>query len=262
MTLKNCLPHIRYFQLSNEDIWKNVRPYRKILNKQLWDDIIQRSMIPEDPVILSILPKRLIIIPEIPKRIESNIINCEHVSEISTWIDRNNVSYSIRNTPYEFQLILRGSRDGFNPKTFWDMCHGHEKTVLILKVAGTDEIIGGYNPMKWDKTYEEEDEWIKTSDSFIFSLKNDSIKESILSRIKNPYRAVINSHLEDQETFGPIFGCDEICMMTRMSDFTKGESYCDESSIYEKNIRKTTNKFSIVDYEVFKIVKLEEINNS
>ncbi|RHZ67587.1 hypothetical protein Glove_300g127 [Diversispora epigaea] len=46
-----------------------------------------------------------------------------HVAELSSWIDRNVFSFS--NIPYEFQLILRGSRDGFRPKTFWEICNGH-----------------------------------------------------------------------------------------------------------------------------------------
>ncbi|CAG8739194.1 5288_t:CDS:1, partial [Acaulospora colombiana] len=43
------------------------------------------------------------------------------------------------------------TRDGFNPQTFWDKCHGHANTVLVLRVEGTGEIIGGYNPVAWDK---------------------------------------------------------------------------------------------------------------
>ena len=54
----------------------------------------------------------------------STIITYEHVAEISSWIDRKSSTYSLTNTPYEFQLILRGSINGFAPQTFWDISHG------------------------------------------------------------------------------------------------------------------------------------------
>ncbi|RHZ83741.1 hypothetical protein Glove_87g280 [Diversispora epigaea] len=38
----------------------------------------------------------------------------KHVAEISSWIDRKLTIYSLSNIPYEFQLILRRSRDGFH----------------------------------------------------------------------------------------------------------------------------------------------------
>ncbi|CAG8479047.1 5591_t:CDS:1, partial [Acaulospora colombiana] len=148
-TLQNCLPHIRYFQLSNEDLWKNVKPYKKILDKQLWNDLNQRMILPEEPITSVILPARSVINTELPIRVDetfSTIIRHEHTAEISAWIDRKNQTYSIINIPYEFDLILRGSRDGFDYRTFWNICHGHAKTIVVLKVEGTDEILGGYNP--------------------------------------------------------------------------------------------------------------------
>src|SRR6185369_8905770 len=47
ITLQQCLPLIRYFHISGEDIWKKVKPYEKILEKQLWDDMIQHHMFPD-----------------------------------------------------------------------------------------------------------------------------------------------------------------------------------------------------------------------
>ncbi|RHZ51181.1 hypothetical protein Glove_482g45 [Diversispora epigaea] len=109
----------------------------------------------------------------------STIINKEHVAELSSWIDRKSTTYSLANIPYEFQLILRGSRDGFHPETFWNMCHGCFGTIVVAKVAETDEIVGGYNPLAWDNLTGGSN--METNDSFIFSLKNGDIKNSILS---------------------------------------------------------------------------------
>ncbi|RHZ60535.1 hypothetical protein Glove_352g13 [Diversispora epigaea] len=46
-----------------------------------------------------------------------------------------------------FLFFLRGSINGFAPQTF---CHGHASTVAIMKVKGTEETLGRYNPEAWD----------------------------------------------------------------------------------------------------------------
>ena len=70
------------------------------------------------------------------------------------------------------------------------MCHGHASTVVIMKVIEINEILGGYNPLIWDNNtngcYRE------TRDSFVFSLKNNNILNSIISRVKNTQYAILN----------------------------------------------------------------------
>src|SRR5581483_12153384 len=95
------------------------------------------------------------------------------VSTVSKWIaaDKINNNFShLRDLylPYRFKLLLRGSRDGFSPKKFHDLCDNKYVTVTFIKVKGTDEILGGYNPIIWSSNHG----WRKTKDSFIFSFKN------------------------------------------------------------------------------------------
>ncbi|RHZ89495.1 hypothetical protein Glove_13g274 [Diversispora epigaea] len=54
----------------------------------------------------------------------------------------------INDNPYEFNLILRGSRDGFETIVFWNLCN--QKKNVVIKVKDADEIIGGYNPIGWN----------------------------------------------------------------------------------------------------------------
>ncbi|RHZ67618.1 hypothetical protein Glove_300g66 [Diversispora epigaea] len=262
ITLQRCLPLIRYFHIPDEDIWEKVKPYKKILEKQLWNDLIQHHMSPNKPVKSIVLPERTFSTPELPSRVNepfSTIINNgEHVAELSSWIDRKITTYSLSNIPYEFQLILRGSRDGFRPKTFWEMCIGHAGTIVLAKVAGTDEIVGGYNPLAWDNSTN--NTYIETNDSFIFSLKNGNIQKSILSRVINRSYALAYHNSNNQNTDGPWFGNCEFMMQSKVSDFTQDKlCWCDYdpgyNTHYEKPIRTTNEKFSIVDYEVFKIIK-------
>ncbi|RHZ89897.1 hypothetical protein Glove_9g183 [Diversispora epigaea] len=258
ITLQQCLPYIRFFHIPGDDILDKVKPYKKILDKQLWEDLMQQLISPDRPIKSVILPARSVLTPELPTRIKesfSTIISDEHAAEISSRIDRKTTAYHLTNYPYEFQLILRGSKDGFSPQTFWNMCHGHTGTVVIIKVKGTDEILGGYNPLMWDNT-KSNNTYMHTDDSFIFSLKNGNIQNSILSRVATPKYALYYYGKINQNSGGPNFGGNKLCLCSSLSNFTMDtESVCRTfNNSYEKQIR-TTERFSIVDYEVFKVNK-------
>ncbi|RHZ78589.1 hypothetical protein Glove_159g7 [Diversispora epigaea] len=68
ITLQQCLPLIRYFHIPGEIVWKKIKPYKKILEKQLWDDIILHSMSPNEPITSLVLPARIISNPDLPSR--------------------------------------------------------------------------------------------------------------------------------------------------------------------------------------------------
>ena len=78
--------------------------------------------------------------------------------------------------------LLRGSRNGFTPKKFHELCDNKPHTVTFIKVKGAEEIIGGYNPTIWKSS----GDWNKTKDSFIFSFKNEGnhFKDVIISNVK------------------------------------------------------------------------------
>ncbi|RIA99849.1 hypothetical protein C2G38_2237219 [Gigaspora rosea] len=202
-------------------------------------------MLPSRQVASIILPPRTILIPKLPARITepfSLIINEEHAAEIASWVDRNDNAYSITNNPYELKLILRGTRDGFTADSFWNLCDRQKHLVIVIKVKDTDEILGGYNPI--GNIY---------IDSFIFSLKNETIQNSILSRVKDPKHAII-CWIER----GPYFGYD----LAMKKNFNENENYSACHLYYEKQIRDSSmygndnfSKFSVEEYEIFQISK-------
>ncbi|RHZ45962.1 hypothetical protein Glove_641g10 [Diversispora epigaea] len=278
ITLQQCLPLIRYFHISNIEIIDKIIPYKRILDKQLWKDIVQHLGAPDRPVKSIILPARLASVTELPPRAEepfSLIISEEHAAEISSWVDRKTTIYSTKNIPYKFELILSGTKDGFAPQTFWNICHGHAKTVVIIKVNGTDEILGGYNPLAWDNTCDinvlsSNGKWMETKDSFIFSLKNGNIQNSILSRAKVIQHSIWNASKHYQNKYGPRFGGGFYLYSENLDFSLDKKNYCAiDGQHYEKPIRKRTlpprqflftnyvelDRFSITNYEVFKIVE-------
>ncbi|RHZ86506.1 hypothetical protein Glove_50g47 [Diversispora epigaea] len=265
ITLRQCLPLIRFFHIPNAQIIDKIIPYKSIIDKQLWNEIIHYQAFPNKQYKSNILPARTTLVTELPPRTElpkatasfSTIISDEHAAEISSWIDRKTTTYPITNIPYKFELVLSGTRNGFAPQTFWNICHGHDKTVVIMKVKGTNEILGGYNPSTWDITFNlwGDGQWMETKDSFIFSLKNGNIKNSILSRVDNIQYAICKASKHRQNNYGPRFG--NFYLYSEKSNFSlDNRNYCDiKCNIYEKPIRTSSDRFSIINYEVFKIVK-------
>ncbi|RHZ48307.1 hypothetical protein Glove_553g30 [Diversispora epigaea] len=243
-TLQQCLPHIRYFQIPNENIIEKLVPFQQIFDKTLWVDILKYSMTPDKPITSTILPPRKIVTNQLPNRgytfqITSLIITNEHAAEIASWIDKKEVTYDVNNNPYEFNLILRGSRDGFGVDVFWNLCNQKTNLVVVVKVKDTDEILGGYNPIGWNSSTFG---FSETNDSFIFSLKNGNIENHILVRVKNASKAIYS-----ESDFGPNFGGNDFRMYRNTFNIYGINSY-------EKLIRKPA-EFSIDDYEVFQVKK-------
>jgi hypothetical protein len=242
-TLKNCLPLIRFFCLSSREFVKKVRPYKKLLKHRLYEDLVNSYMDPDsEPTENILLPRNI--------KFGSEIVGLRIVSIISRWIDKkitDNKFVYVRELylPYKFKLLLRGSRDGFTPKKFHELCDGKSNTITLIKVKGTDEIIGGYNPLKWESS----NDWGKTKDSFIFSLKSNDIffKDAIISDIKVTDRALWFS-----TTAGPCFG-DDINIYASMS--TNYDKLFYRRKYYEKSIRND-GEFSVEDFEVFQIIRI------
>ncbi|RIB28875.1 hypothetical protein C2G38_2137128 [Gigaspora rosea] len=252
-TLQNILPHIRYFQMSSDDINNNVQQYQQILEKDLWNDITKKLMSADRQVSSKILPPRVILAPILPIRNTEPVINGAHAAEIASWVDKKADIYSVTDNPYEFKLLLRGTRDGFTKDSFWRLCVKQTHLVVVMKVKGTDEILGGYNPIGWDKPTG--NRFYKyCNDSFIFSLKNCTIQNSILSRVKKPEFAI-----DCSMNYGPKFGVGDLTME---NDFDKRLNCWNCQYSYEKRIRnKSTfnsngfSRFSVKEYEIFQISK-------
>ncbi|RIB07204.1 hypothetical protein C2G38_2114409 [Gigaspora rosea] len=154
-------------------------------------------------------------------------INLEHAVEISSWIDRR-------------------SRDGFDVKTFHRLCDYIPGLIVVIKVENSNEILGGYNPLCWKSTNNGWNGWLKAPGSFIFSLKNENMKESILSRVNDQSDAICYN-----QDYGPWFHS----FGHYDPDGPKQWSYR-SSNTYQPSIRNAANdKFFIDDYEVFQICK-------
>jgi hypothetical protein len=145
-TLQHIIPFIRFYNLSSKEFMDKVLPYEQILPKNLYQDLLKTFLTLLDPNSKPCGKSKPRINEEIKlDNVNSNIINYKHVELISKWIDRlDNL-----NNLYEFKLLFRGSRDGFTKEKFHRICDNKSGTVTIIKVKNSNEILGGYNPIKW-----------------------------------------------------------------------------------------------------------------
>ncbi|RIB18514.1 hypothetical protein C2G38_2085505 [Gigaspora rosea] len=203
---------------------------------------------PNKPVTSTILLPRKKLTNQLPPRkpisIPSSIINLEHAVEISSWIDQRSTTYDITEIPYEFKLLLRGSKDGFDVKTFHKICDNLPGLIVVTKVENSNEILGGYNSLGWKST---NSKFSKAPGSFIFSLKNENMKESILSRVNDQSKAIY--YTRENGPWFYWFGHYD-------PHGSKTWLYQSNGNTYKPPIRNAAgNKFSIDDYEVFQICK-------
>uniref|UniRef100_U9U8R5 Kelch-like protein 17 n=1 Tax=Rhizophagus irregularis (strain DAOM 181602 / DAOM 197198 / MUCL 43194) TaxID=747089 RepID=U9U8R5_RHIID len=226
-TLQQFIPFINFFNLTSKEYLDKVYPYKKVIPKDLRENLFkyfmdQQSNNPEPNIINEETSS---------KNIDSKIITIKHAQLISRWIDRLEITDRMENS-YDFKLILRGSRDGFSPSKFHEICDNQYHTITIIKVEDSNEILGGYNPIMWTSNII----WGVTKDSFIFSFKNkENIGNYVLSRVKNE-----NYAIENDSSLGPTFGDGDLEL--------NGKNY-------DKQIRETEDNFSVEEYEIFQIIK-------
>ena len=95
----------------------------------------------------------------------------------------------------KWTLLYRASEDGFSGESFHKKCDGFKNTLTVI-TSTSDNIFGGYTGAAWNQS----EDWIYDTDSFIFSLINKLNSPFKSNCIKNEYSIYGGS------SFGPVFG--------------------------------------------------------
>ncbi|RHZ84875.1 hypothetical protein Glove_74g115 [Diversispora epigaea] len=240
-TVQNLIPHIRFFNISGEDHRKRIRPYKKILPKGLREEIKDYFFAKLSPQKFAILPPRNT--SENAENVfNSKLLNMSHFCQLASWIDNfmEMDPDKSKNLPYTFHLLLRGSRDGTNDAVkFHEQCDGQGPTIVIIEIANSNKLLGGYNPNDWKS----EGGWGETASSFLFSMERNTTDANILSRNKSSKSAIWNA------AKNPSFSHDLQWFLGK----------CILKS-YERPILDR-DSFSLTDYEVFKVIKKSDLKN-
>ncbi|RHZ77261.1 hypothetical protein Glove_183g70 [Diversispora epigaea] len=143
-TLKNCLPHIRYFSISGELTLKKLYPYQQLFEPKLWLDILTRFLDPNAPISSTILPSRNILKKTLPTRTTP----IPNKSRPSYWTQ----SYFREDQKKSYEPCENKQESPYERP-----CEGSYRwvsnTVIVVKVESTGEIIGGYNPLTGKRSY-------------------------------------------------------------------------------------------------------------
>ncbi|RIA81121.1 hypothetical protein C1645_837491 [Glomus cerebriforme] len=230
------IPLIRFYDISSEDYYYKVRPYEKILPKELQEEILKFHMIPGYVPTFNISSRRYV---------DSVLINQKHIAIFANWIDKEGGSKKYADINYKFNLLYRASRDGNTAAAFHKKCNNKGATIVVVKIKGTKRLVGGYNPLDW---FQSNSYTKSTQESFIFYF-NDyrDINTGKIGRVINATNALICNN-----SWGPIFGNTFIngSYDLVMNSNSKWSSI---SSDYP-NLNIPSN-FEIDDYEAFQIVK-------
>ncbi|PKK58880.1 hypothetical protein RhiirC2_795627 [Rhizophagus irregularis] len=235
--LYKFIPLIRFYDISSRDYFNKVKPYEKLLSKELRDDILKSHMIPEYKPIYT---------PRHSKNnidIDSVIINRKHIALFSNWIDKKeNIKY-INDIPYKFNLLYRASRDGNSATAFHAKCDNMGATIVIIKTKNSNQIVGGYNPLQWDLSG-----YKSTKDSFVFLLTDRTNLQTAKVGYSNgdEYSIVCDSHTL------PFFGYNNLYLQNSSwicSPVKENGQY----SYPELDGMKGT--YDVDDYEVFQVMK-------
>jgi hypothetical protein len=164
------------------------------------------------------------------------------VSLFSSWIGKKSEDNNSKIIPYEFNLLLRGSRDGMDPQTFHKYCDNKGPTLLVIRIKNSKKIVGGYNPLDWDSN----DKSKTSTDSFIFSFGVfDDFETAVIGRV-NPNECSVRCYKEWGAIFGNYKGGNDLAMKRKAEWKSKPVSY--------PNIN-VPKKFNCTEYEVFQIRK-------
>ncbi|KAJ5080128.1 hypothetical protein M0811_14145 [Anaeramoeba ignava] len=128
-----------------------------------------------------------------PQFSDSEIIkDIEYVKKLEEWINDNDF----------FSKIKKGfsaKRDGFSGQNWHKAVDGKGKTLIIIKTKD-NFIFGGFTQVGFNSA---NGEWINDSNSFIFSLRNDTgDRKPEKFTIKQPQYAIYSNW----HNYGPIFG--------------------------------------------------------
>ncbi|GES76370.1 carbohydrate-binding module family 13 protein [Rhizophagus clarus] len=242
-TLQGIIPFIKFYNLTSKEFLDKVLPYEKIFPKNLYKDLLRAFLSLSDPYSKPSDKSECSMAKESKKTIDSKIITYQHAELISKWIDKLEITDKLISS-YEFKLLFRASRDGYSGDKFHEICNDQPRTITIVKVKGSSEILGGYNPIEWKSNNTRG----TTEDSFIFSFNNDGIENYILSRVINKMKAIYNSSV-----YGPCFGDGDLIIWRYR--FSQNTPICYSTKVaYEKSIRGTGDLFGVEECEVFQIV--------
>ncbi|CAG8532236.1 5414_t:CDS:2 [Ambispora gerdemannii] len=141
-TLKNCLSLIEYFKISKDEYVFKVVPFEQVLPQKLKKQLKEFHL----NQVTKLLPFENLRFQTILRSQEAHLISYWMNKKETISFDKNSQSQLIE---HRFNLIFKANRDGFATSRFLQKCVNIYPTIALIKIRGSERIIGGYNPTYW-----------------------------------------------------------------------------------------------------------------
>jgi hypothetical protein len=193
--------------------------------------------------------------------------NCENSERRTTrWIrprgfestvisDFPTIFYEFRKS--RFELLYRGTQDGFGSSDFHRTCDGHNNTITLIRTT-KDFVFGGYTPVSWDSTTNNF-KADSSQRSFVFTILNPHCIGSRKFRLKpdQTHRAI-----SAERDYGPIFGLGHtirVChnSSTTNNNYTDLTGYVNDTGLDSKVVFTGEYNFTVKEMEIFQVYDID-----
>ncbi|CAG8487164.1 6118_t:CDS:2, partial [Scutellospora calospora] len=214
------------------------------------------------PEFNQILPSKEVLYkipPRINQTAEPKVINNRLAGLILAWIDRKDpmkVQYTGFNSPFRFRHVFRmNDNTEFSSQLYrFHQCNKKLPTIkchegpslMIMKLKGSEKIIGAYNPIQWKQSLS--NICGKTSESFIFSCDDRFGVNYRLSRVRNFDHAVYLVN-----TFGTLNFGEDLTFI-----FDKEKISCQIKNKFYEQTTLTEGIYEIEEWNIYKVRRKDD----
>jgi len=216
---------------------------KKENNKKI--KILEEKLEKKDIIINNLIERINILEKQISKITESkNVFNSVIMKKEECNLIEEGITHNFNKSIKSFELLIRGSKDGFKSKDFHEKCDNQSFTVTLIETK-EGKRFGGFTEEIWDQS----DSYKKDPKSFIFSLDNREIyyckegKNAICCYLSNDKNILGFGEGHDFKLYE---NCNDNCLSYDKS----GDSFDTNGKEYAL---AGENHFYVKDYEVHKI---------
>ncbi|CAF0803031.1 unnamed protein product, partial [Didymodactylos carnosus] len=172
-----------------------------------------------------------------------NLLRSEHQRKLNVFYDKPN---------QKWELIYKGTRDGFSAENFHRFCDDKGPTMTVLQAKIGDYLFGGFTSRSWSI----ESGYKNDTKAFLFTLTNPDDKEPTKFSPKKDQTGYAVYH---SSSYGPLFGYGYDIGIYSMANKTDSGSYTSFPSTYEdttgigKLLFTGSSNLQLKDIEVYKI---------
>ena len=186
--------------------------------------------------------------------LKSSILTSSEENKLIELFNKHNKFKELNN--FSYNLIYKGSKDGFNQKYFIKKCH-NKKNILCLIKTNDDDVYGGYTSIGWKENSPKSIEYDKDEKAFIFLVISSKKYKIMLSNIKYGHE---NKAIRWQRNYFCMFGWGPIIYIADKKTDTMHNVYWVDSyesfphdGYFHGGKSSFRGKYTVTEFEIFEL---------